>query len=226
MAAILNDIDCLSSLDPYFTEVGGRTALIQRCARRIQTPRGSNPADVDNYGMNIRDWLNRNMTPKAIFVLESSVEEELVKEVEVKKVTAKGRLDSTGKFTLDVRITDEQGQFQLELTTAPIDADAYGSPAESEEVEVATKVSNVDSKAVTVTTSSQPHLAALTGRGLLTVQNTSKVTEVYYQFGKNCTTASLVIPAGSQRTFDPVSPEALYLMTPSGTALVKIEWGW
>lgn len=222
MATSYNDIYCVDDIDPYFTETGGLLSLGQSSARRITCPRGLNPADPGNYGIDVRNWLNRNFTRQEVFNLETIIEEEISKDIRVRSVEATVTPSNSGAFKIDIRIESEETQiFSVSLTVQSADSSADTTT----EAEVAVQVKNVDQTIATVTSTSQSFLASNDVRKGLIVQNTSKVLDVHYAFGKTATTSSLVIPANSQREFDPVPTGSLHmLVSGSGnTVQVRIE---
>ena len=224
--ATYNDIYCLEDIDPYFSAVGGRQSLGQASVRRITCPRGSNPADPLNYGMDVRNWINKNFTKQEIFNLETSVEEEIGKDSRVLQVTAAIKWFGNGSFGLIIKIVStEDDVFTIDLAVRAPESTSVDSSASNSEAEVAVQVNNVDQTSVTVTDESQLFLAKNLLRKGLIVQNTSKVVDIHYAFGKAATVASLVIPANSQREFDPVPTGSLNMLAAGkgNTVTAKIE---
>lgn|SRR3990167_1103967 len=219
-----NDIWCVEDLDPFFTPIGGLTALGQKIVRRITCDRGLNLADTEGYGINVRSWLNKSYTTQQVFNLETVVEHEVSKEPQVRNVRAEVIPNIDGSFVLKITVqTTEEGKFSLSIVVKPPVDDIGG-----EEDEVAVTVTNVDQSTVTVTGVSASYLPANALRKGLTVQNLSRVADAYYAISKSATIASLIIPANSEKVFDPVPLGSLHMMTvdPLLTATVKIEEGY
>lgn len=215
---IYNDIYCLDTADPFFAPVGGTLALGQDLCRRLMSPRGSHPTDI-NYGTNIRSWINSNFSEHNIFVYESLTKTELVKdrrvidvEVDITVLREKG----DGSFRMKIKVFTEEEPFSLDLVVGPVEGNSEGS--------VASAVNNIRSYVWTVTDVPQSFMNKNVNRKGLLIQNTSAGVPVYYAWGVAPTTSSLTWPANRERQVTPVHTGALYLMTPAGTtAIVKAE---
>lgn len=216
---ILNDIYCLDSGDPFFTGVGGTLALGQAVARRLMSPRGSHPTDI-NYGTDMRAWLGSNFTQQELYVFETLIKSEVVKERRVLgcevKITVLRDLH-TGSFQVKLKILTEEEPFSLLLTVSP-------DGGEDPEGSVSAAVNNITPYVWTVTETPTAVMLANVNRKGFFIHNTSPSVPVYYAWGKAPTTASMTWPGNQQRQIEPVLTKSLYLMCPAGmTAIVKAE---
>jgi hypothetical protein len=77
-----SDLSCVFDLDPAMAEISGRLLLAQACARRIITPRGG-LIDDPNYGYDITQFLNDDLSPSDLARIASGIDGELVKDERV-----------------------------------------------------------------------------------------------------------------------------------------------
>lgn len=109
------EISCLGDLDPLFTLVSERTALIHAIANRYISTRGSLPEDED-YGYNLRDWLGEVIGVNELAVIRQNVEDEALKDERVDAASATVQFFA-GASRCEVRLTivGSAGEFQLVL---------------------------------------------------------------------------------------------------------------
>ena len=110
----------VNDVDPNFAEVSGRACLAQALARRLITPRLGLIDDPD-YGLDVRDWLNDDVTPAEIAKIGRLVEAELLKDERVVRAAASVTF-VTGVLTITASITDGAGTFRLVLAVSELSA--------------------------------------------------------------------------------------------------------
>lgn len=95
--------------------ISGNMAVAQAISFRLSTPRGSlwrHP----NYGFDIRVYSSRAMTKTAKYRLESSINQEVLKDERVYKSAAKVDFDeSNQKVTITLALLTKFGPFKLVL---------------------------------------------------------------------------------------------------------------
>lgn len=122
------EISCVDDLDPLFTLVSGRTALIQALARRYITTRGSLVED-EEYGYNLRDKLGESVTPGELAEIESEVVDEALKDERVARATATVRFDEPAqRIDLTIAAVDGFGPFQRVLAITDLTLEDIQGP--------------------------------------------------------------------------------------------------
>lgn len=91
--------------------VSGRTALAQRLARRLTTPRGK-CTFWPNFGTDMRVFLLSNATPATI---ARAAQLECVKDEQVEEAAVTVTALDDGSMTLDISITDSDGPWTFTL---------------------------------------------------------------------------------------------------------------
>lgn len=111
------DINCASGLDPLFTLVTGRAALVQAIARRLQTPRGTLAwiGDTADYGYDVRQHLADDLSPRLLSAIATRVEAEALADERVRAAVASVTL-LAGVLRVALSITDAAGPFRLTLS--------------------------------------------------------------------------------------------------------------
>lgn len=108
-----SDIDCLEDMKPHMPMVSGRTALLQRLARRLITPRGKF-IFWPNFGTDLRRFLLTKTSPGAI---AQAAKKECVKDEQVEQCLVTAQLTDSGRMlVLDIEIEDADGPFTFTLT--------------------------------------------------------------------------------------------------------------
>lgn len=111
------DVSCASGLDPLFTMVSGRAALVQAIARRLQTPRGTLAwiGDTADYGYDVRQHLADDLSPRLLSAIATRVEAEALADERVRAAVASVTL-LAGVLRVALSITDAAGPFRLTLS--------------------------------------------------------------------------------------------------------------
>jgi phage baseplate assembly protein W len=112
-SAFGGDLLCLDGLDGAMVPVDGLPMLGDALARRLMTPRGSLVFHPD-YGIDLRAWLSRRLTPAALARLRSEVEDELRQDERVLEVDATVEFQqATWSLIIHASVVTADGPFPL-----------------------------------------------------------------------------------------------------------------
>jgi hypothetical protein len=110
------DVFCIDDIDPAFAVVSGSTAVAQAIARRFDTPRGGLHYDGE-YGYDLVEWMNREITDADTFRIGLAVEAEALKDERVLAAEASATYDaSTETLSIVLRGACSSGPFQLVMS--------------------------------------------------------------------------------------------------------------
>lgn len=113
-----SDISTSPVLDGTMRPISGPRVVLEACARRLTTPRGSLWAHLD-YGLDLRSWLNESFTVAAQAEMAAAITAELEKDERVLEVSASSSLDSrTGVLTVRIGVAMAEGPFRLVLAVS------------------------------------------------------------------------------------------------------------
>jgi phage baseplate assembly protein W len=102
------DVAALPDLDERFVLRSGNTVLVESIARRYTTRRGGLFYD-QNYGLDLRDFLNEAFTPKAELEIRAQIAAEAIKDRRVRRAQATvafNRLTKTMQVTIRIQPLD------------------------------------------------------------------------------------------------------------------------
>lgn len=105
-----------------FQVVSGRTALAQALLRRWTTDRGQ-LIDDPNYGDNLENYINDDMSIADIAKAQQAAVNEALKDERVVDCTSIASFDDSGVLTLEFTITDGDGPFSLTLAVTDVTVD-------------------------------------------------------------------------------------------------------
>jgi phage baseplate assembly protein W len=105
-------------VDPDWKEVTGREGLGQALARRLVTTHGSLIDDPD-YGEDVRDYINDDVSASDLQQLARKVEAQFVKDERVQRAAVVATY-AAGLLTLVCTIWDGAGPFKLTLQIADV----------------------------------------------------------------------------------------------------------
>lgn len=126
------DLDCVTDCTSDFRTIGPNTPriILQRLARRFQTPRGTYRQDTD-YGLDLRGALHKGHTQRDLRLLQGQVHGEAKKETSIDRVTASltvsGSADATSLHLrlhvvpLDPRIAPFAGIIRITKSGAEVE---------------------------------------------------------------------------------------------------------
>lgn len=113
------DIACINEIPSSFSLAKGYTNLAMALLRRLQTPRGFLAEAFDDdpeYGYDLLERLNDELTEAELGGIDGEVEAELRKDERVEDITTSfvfSRADNAAELTIDVHTAD--GPFRLIL---------------------------------------------------------------------------------------------------------------
>lgn len=109
------DIDCASDIGATLSVASGYRNLGNALARRYMTPRGDLFYDQD-YGLDLREWINEGLTDSGISELVDLIEAEARKDDRVLDLSADVTFDrSTSKLTVAMDIETAEGPYRMIL---------------------------------------------------------------------------------------------------------------
>ncbi len=111
------DVYCIDDFDPTMPTVSGRVALVQRLARRLQTPTGKFPFWDPDDGFDVLQVLLSKASPGFI---TSQVQIQCLKDEQVETCSATLILTAPNTYKLTVAVTDADGPFTftMDISTA------------------------------------------------------------------------------------------------------------
>jgi phage baseplate assembly protein W len=115
-----SDVLTFPGVDPNLTLSKGGRVLAEALARRLCTPRGSLPFHED-YGLDLRSFLNEAVTSDSLYRLKSAVEREC--EADERVESASVSLDynaQTRRLRVRIEATTAQGPFRLTLAVSQV----------------------------------------------------------------------------------------------------------
>ena len=119
MADLGRDLSCLDDLTADFREVTGRRRLAEAVARRYQTDRGTLIGDP-NYGFNLTNLVNADVSPADLIAAQSGAEAEALKEEQVRSAVVTMTLAADGLLTVTCKLVDADGPFTLTLAVSDV----------------------------------------------------------------------------------------------------------
>ena len=123
------ELDCVTDIASDGRVVTGFTVVGQAVARRWSTPRGR-LISYPNYGFDLTQYVNADMSARDIAALRSAAAAEAEKDERVEKCTVSATLDSvTGILTIDARLDTAQGPFDLVVAVSSVTLDVLSITA-------------------------------------------------------------------------------------------------
>ena len=115
-----SDIPVFDDLDETLTLQSGRRVLIDALGRRLLTDKGSLPFHED-YGIDVRNFLNTSITTDSLFTIKDIVERELEDDERVLSASTVVTYDTpTEALSFDVTIQTEEGPFAFTLVVTAL----------------------------------------------------------------------------------------------------------
>lgn len=115
------DLSCVSDLDPSGAVVTGRALLGEALARRLTTPRGR-LIDDPNYGLDLTEYLNADLSQRDVGILGAQIKAECEKDERVVSADVTALVNINGKLTVTIIIDDGDGPFPLVLAVSDVSA--------------------------------------------------------------------------------------------------------
>lgn len=114
-----SDVSCVTDLAADGRVVTGFTLVGEAIARRLITPRGRLIGDP-NYGFDLTQYVNADMSPRDIAGLRAGVVAECMKDERVNRATVNAELDSVGILTLTILLDLGVESFTLVLSASDV----------------------------------------------------------------------------------------------------------
>jgi phage baseplate assembly protein W len=116
-----HDLSCTNDLDPNMIEVDGLTTLTQAIFRRLITPRGT-LLDDPNYGYDVTQFVNDDLSPADISRIGTQIDQELLKDQRVyASSTTVTYVASASMLTIATVVTPSTGPtFTLVLAASQV----------------------------------------------------------------------------------------------------------
>lgn len=121
MADLGSDLSGVTDLTAEMLEVSGRMCAVQAWARRLITPRAS-LVDDPNYGYDLTDYIDADVTDQEIKEIQGGVDEELVKDERCLACTSVVTFLS-GALRVTAACQDADGPFRLVLQVTNVTAE-------------------------------------------------------------------------------------------------------
>lgn len=118
-----SDLSCADDLTADMAELDTDDPLVvaQAVYRRLTTPRGGLIDDPD-YGLDVRSFLHKGMTPAEVRAIAGQIRLEILKDERVLDAEVRLRDVSMRRFTLEIACVTATGPFEL---TGPVTAEGF-----------------------------------------------------------------------------------------------------
>lgn len=118
MADLGYDLSCVADFDPGGLEVSGRRCLAEAIARRLTTPRGR-LIDDPNYGFDLTQFINADLSPADIAQIQAQAAQECLKDQRV--IAANVSITFVANtLSVTVLVQDGTGPFTLVLAIGSV----------------------------------------------------------------------------------------------------------
>jgi len=119
MTDLGTDFSCTSDFTPDLALATGRSNLAQAIARRLITPRGG-LIDDPNYGFDLTQFVNDDLSVPDLARIESSVVAECNKDERIDAATCRISLSGAGVMMVTILLEDAAGPFTLVLSVTDV----------------------------------------------------------------------------------------------------------
>ena len=116
-----SDLACVADLDPAMSEVSSAKNVAQSLARRLTTPRGR-LIDDPNYGFDLTQYLNDDVSPADLARIKAQAEAECLKDERVASATFTMTMPANGVAIVTIVTTGSAGPFTLVLSVTSVTA--------------------------------------------------------------------------------------------------------
>ncbi len=113
------ELSCVNDIASDGRTVTGFRVVAEAIARRLITPRGRLIRDP-NYGFDLTQYINADMSTRDIASLRSSVEAECLKDERVTGAIVSATLDSHGLLTVTIEIDLGSDSFTLVVAASDV----------------------------------------------------------------------------------------------------------
>ena len=108
-------VKCVSDLNGRGETVKGLRAIAESIARRLTTPRGRLIGDP-NYGIDVTEYLNADLSRRDVAELRSAIISECLKDERVEEITVEVTIDASDKMTIAIQFVGADGPFEFVLS--------------------------------------------------------------------------------------------------------------
>lgn len=116
------EISCVKDIASDGRTVSGFAVVGEAVARRWSTPRGRLIA-YPNFGFDLTQYVNADMSPRDIAGLRAAAEAEALKDERVDACTVTAVLETSGVLTVTGKITTGAGPFELVVSVSSVSLD-------------------------------------------------------------------------------------------------------
>lgn len=113
------ELSCTNDIANDSRTVTGFTVVAEAIVRRWITPRGR-LIGYPNYGFDITQFINADMTSSEISAMIAGMQAEALKDERVASCTVLGTLGSDGVFTFDAEVETSQGPFTFSISASDV----------------------------------------------------------------------------------------------------------
>lgn len=114
------DVLVFPGMDPDLNLSSGGRVLAEAIARRLTTPRGSLPFH-EEYGLDVRSYLNETMTSDALYRLKTAIERECEADERVESASvALTFTPAAHRLAVRIELVTAQGPFRFTLSVSQV----------------------------------------------------------------------------------------------------------
>lgn len=113
------ELSCVTDIDRASRMVSGFTVVAEAVARRLSTPRGRLIGDP-NYGFDLTQYVNADMSPRDSAGLRAGVEAECLKDERIAGAKASAVLDTQGVLIVTIAIELSTESFTLVIAASDV----------------------------------------------------------------------------------------------------------
>lgn len=119
------ELSCVTDIAGDNRSVSGFRVVAEAIARRWITPRGRLIGFPD-YGYDVTQHINDDMSPRDISALASALQAEAVKDQRVASCIVSIAIDNDGLMTIDAEVDTAQGPFSLTIAASAVSVELLG----------------------------------------------------------------------------------------------------
>ncbi len=113
------ELSCVGDIASDSRTVTGFTVVAEAVVRRWTTPRGR-LIGYANYGYDITQYINDDMSNREISAMIAGMQAEALKDERVTACLVEGTLDPEGTFTFSASIDTSQGPFTFSIAASSV----------------------------------------------------------------------------------------------------------
>ncbi len=113
------ELSCVGDIASDSRLVSGFRVVAEAVVRRWTTPRGR-LIGYPNYGYDITQFINDDMSARQVSAMISGMQSEALKDERVSSCAVSGTLGPDGSFTFDAEIDTAQGPFTFSISASSV----------------------------------------------------------------------------------------------------------